>query len=355
MKSTTLIVLAMLAFSITAFAQKEKLSESQRDDAMVNLFQRAKLVDGKFAITREPITWYDYWAATGEKAHPPYTSVTHAAIVSDSKKEFMAKCINEYFGESVVKVATPQEIRIAHERIGLHRELGETSLSGSGFFLSMTPKTYRYFKDKLERGESVKRNKNNGNVGSNNPRGGNVSSNNSRTGRTRDVKPTGEINLKNKGKNNRQTGSRGNSNRTASQKQKDEEFNKILKQLEEEKKQEMSVDQAHEIIVNLFLRLKLVDNKFAITKSPITYKEYWGTTYEKAHKSDADLNKTAVVNASQKSKVVKGLNEFFQGNYYSLATNEQIRQAGLNSGNGFFVVMSAKNYKEFKRQYDESQ
>jgi hypothetical protein len=354
MKRTTLIVLAMLAFCLSANAQKDKLSEDQRDDAMVNLFQRATLVDGKFAITREPITWYDYWAATGEKAHSPNTSVTHAAIVSDGKKEFMAKCINDYFGETVVRVASPQEIRTAHDRIGLHRELSENSLAGNGFFLSMTPKTYKYFKDKMERGESVKRKNNNRNVSSNNPRGGNVGSNNPRTGRSGGVKPTGEINLKNKGKNNQQTSSRNNDSRTASQKQKDEEYNRILNQLREEEKQKMSVDQSHDIIVNLFLRLKLVDNKFAITKSPITYKEYWGTTYEKAHKSDGDLNKTAVVNASQKSKVVKGLNEFFQGNYFSLATNEQIRQAGLNAGNGFFVVMSAKNYKEFKRQYDEN-
>lgn len=354
MKRTTMIVLALIAFCISANAQKDKLSEDQRDDAMVNLFRRATLVDGKFAITREPITWYDYWAATGEKAHSPNTSVTKAAIVTDSRKEYMAKCINEYFGETVVKVATPQEIRTAHERIGLHRELSENSISGSGFFLSMTPQTFKYFRDKMDKGESVKRkNQNSGNVSSNNQRGRNVGSNNSRTDRSGGVKPTGEINLQNKGKN-QQTSSRNNNRRTTSQKQKDEEYNRILNELREEEKQKMSVDQSHEIIINLFLRLKLVDNKFAITKSPITYKEYWGSTYEKVHKSDADLNKTAVVNASQKSKMLKGLNEFFQGNYFSLATNEQIRQAGLNAGKGFFVVMSAKNYKEFKRQYDEA-
>ena len=336
-----LFALTLLSLSITATAQKEKLTESQRDDAMINLFARSTLVDGKFAITREPITWYDYWAATGEKAHPPYTSVTQAAIVTDSQKEKMARCINDYFGETVVKVATNQEIRTAHERIGLHREVSENSLAGSGFFLSMTPQKYRYFKNEMENEIAKSKKGKNRNTGSNNPS----------TSRTRPVKPTGEIDVYNKSKNKQTTGR--NNSKSASQKKKDEEFNKILKQVEEEKKQKMDVDKSYEIIINLFTRLKLVNNKFAITKTPITYKEYWGATYEKAHKSDSDLNKTAIVSSSQKTKMVKGLNEFFQGNYYSIATNEQIKQAGFKAGNGFYVVMSAKNYKEFKSQYDE--
>ena len=336
-----LFALTLLTLSLSAFAQKKQLTEDQRDEAMYNLFARTTLVDGKFAITREPITWYDYWAATGEKAHSPNTSVTHAAIVTDSQKEKMAKCVNEYLHDNAVKVATNQEIRTAHERIGLHRELGQNSLAGSGFFLSMSAERYKYYKNYVSKHRSLKPTKVNNS--SNNPSARNNSSNNSSGRNNRSNNPSTSRN--NTSRNN-------NQNRSASQKQKDEEFNKILKQVEEEQKQQMNADKSIDIMIDLFKRLKLVNNKFAITKTPITYKEYWGATYEKAHKSDADLNKTAIVSKSQQSKMLKGLNEFFMGNYYSIATNEQIKQAGFTPGKGFYVVMSAKAYKEFKSQQD---
>lgn len=130
-----MLCLVSVSMSMTA----QKLSDDQRDEAMINLFARSTLVDGKFAITREPITYYDYWAATGEKAHGPYTSVTNAAIVSTSKQAYMVKCINDYFEEKVVSLATNEQIQLSHKRIGLHRELSENSISGQGFFIVMSP------------------------------------------------------------------------------------------------------------------------------------------------------------------------------------------------------------------------
>jgi hypothetical protein len=138
----------LLVVALTASAQK--LSKQQQEDAMLNLFARATLVNNKFAITREPITYYDYWAATGEKAHGPNTSVTNAAIVSDGRKQKMVNCINEYFGERVVSLATNAQIDEAHKKIGLHRELSENSIAGSGFFLSMTAAQYKKFKSQYD-------------------------------------------------------------------------------------------------------------------------------------------------------------------------------------------------------------
>ena len=138
----------LLVVALTASAQK--LSRQQQEDAMINLFARATLVNNKFAITREPITYYDYWAATGEKAHGPNTSVTNAAIVSDGKKQKMVNAINSYFGEHVVSLATNAQITEAHQKIGLHRELGENSLAGQGFFLTMTAAQYRKFKSQYD-------------------------------------------------------------------------------------------------------------------------------------------------------------------------------------------------------------
>ena len=125
--SRTMMTAVLLVVALTVSAQK--LSKQQQEDAMINLFARATLVNGKFAITREPITYYDYWAATGEKAHGPNTSVTNAAIVSDGKKQKMVNAINSYFGERVVSLATNAQIDEAHKKIGLHRELGENSIN----------------------------------------------------------------------------------------------------------------------------------------------------------------------------------------------------------------------------------
>ena len=91
--SRTMMTAVLLVVALTVSAQK--LSKQQQEDAMINLFARATLVNGKFAITREPITYYDYWAATGEKAHGPNTSVTNAAIVSDGKKQ---KILEDHVG-----------------------------------------------------------------------------------------------------------------------------------------------------------------------------------------------------------------------------------------------------------------
>ncbi len=148
MKLKLFLTLAAVTISMSVNAQK--LSEDQRDEAMINLFARSTLVDGKFAITREPITYYEYWAATGDKAHSPNTSVTNAAVVSDGKQANMVKCINDYFGKKVVSLATNDQIRLAHQRIGLHRELGENSLAGRGFFLVIDAEQYQVFKKEYD-------------------------------------------------------------------------------------------------------------------------------------------------------------------------------------------------------------
>ena len=144
------MIMTAVLLVVTLTASAQKLSKQQQEDAMLNLFARATLVNNKFAITREPITYYDYWAATGEKAHGPNTSVTNAAIVSDGKKQKMVNCINEYFGERVVSLATNAQIDEAHKKIGLHRELSENSIAGSGFFLSMTAAQYKKFKSQYD-------------------------------------------------------------------------------------------------------------------------------------------------------------------------------------------------------------
>lgn len=155
MKKMMMLLLAMLSMSLSVHAQK--LSKQQQESAMMNLFARATLVNGKFAITREPITYYDYWAATGEKAHGPNTSVTNAAIVSDGKKQKMVNCINKYFGETIVSLASSSQITEAQKKIGLHRELGENSIAGQGFFLVMTAEKYKKYKkmyDDYRKGKS---------------------------------------------------------------------------------------------------------------------------------------------------------------------------------------------------------
>ena len=144
------MIMTAVLLVVTLTASAQKLSKQQQEDAMLNLFARATLVNNKFAITREPITYYDYWAATGEKAHGPNTSVTNAAIVSDGKKQKMVNCINEYFGERVLSLATNSQIDEAHKKIGLHRELSENSIAGSGFFLSMTAAQYKKFKSQYD-------------------------------------------------------------------------------------------------------------------------------------------------------------------------------------------------------------
>ena len=150
MKTITRMMMTAVLLVVALTASAQKLSKQQQEDAMLNLFARATLVNNKFAITREPITYYDYWAATGEKAHSPNTSVTNAAIVSDGRKQKMVNCINEYFGERVVSLATNAQIDEAHKKIGLHRELSENSIAGSGFFLSMTAAQYKKFKSQYD-------------------------------------------------------------------------------------------------------------------------------------------------------------------------------------------------------------
>ena len=155
MKKMMMLLLAMLSMSLSVHAQK--MSKQQQESAMMNLFARATLVNGKFAITREPITYYDYWAATGEKAHGPNTSVTNAAIVSDGKKQKMVNCINKYFGETIVSLASNSQITEAQKKIGLHRELSENSIAGQGFFLVMTAEKYKKYKkmyDDYRKGKS---------------------------------------------------------------------------------------------------------------------------------------------------------------------------------------------------------
>lgn len=151
MKKSVFLLVVLLTATLSASAQK--MSSKQQEDAMLNLFARATLVNNKFAITREPITYYDYWAATGEKAHGPNTSVTNAAIVSDGKKQKMVNAINSYFGEKVVSLATNDQINEAHKKIGLHRELSENSIAGQGFFLTMTAAQYRKFKAQYDRNQ----------------------------------------------------------------------------------------------------------------------------------------------------------------------------------------------------------
>ena len=83
MKKLVITLLALVAIATTASAQG--MSEEQREKTMYNLIVRMRPVGTKYAITTTPVSYNEYWAATGTKAHSAGTSVTKAAKVWDHR------------------------------------------------------------------------------------------------------------------------------------------------------------------------------------------------------------------------------------------------------------------------------
>ena len=109
MKKLVITLLALVAIATTASAQG--MSEEQREKTMYNLIVRMRPVGTKYAITTTPVSYNEYWAATGTKAHSAGTSVTKAAKVTRAQAENMVKTINaETKGVLKFSIATPAQI-----------------------------------------------------------------------------------------------------------------------------------------------------------------------------------------------------------------------------------------------------
>ena len=92
MKKLVITLLALVAIVTAVDAQS--MSNEQREKTMYNLIIRMRPVGTQYAITTTPVTYNEYWAATGSKAHSAGTSVTKAAKVSRAQAENMVKKIN---------------------------------------------------------------------------------------------------------------------------------------------------------------------------------------------------------------------------------------------------------------------
>ena len=89
MKKLFITLLTLVAIVTAVDAQS--MSKEQREKTMYNLIIRMRPVGTKYAITTTPVTYNEYWAATGTKAHSAGTSVTKAAAVTRAQAEKMVK------------------------------------------------------------------------------------------------------------------------------------------------------------------------------------------------------------------------------------------------------------------------
>ena len=85
MKKLVITLLALVAIVTAVNAQG--MSEEQREKTLYNLIVRMRPVGTQYAITTTPVTYNEYWAATGSKAHSAGTSVTKAAKVTRTQAE----------------------------------------------------------------------------------------------------------------------------------------------------------------------------------------------------------------------------------------------------------------------------
>ena len=67
MKKLVITLLALVAIVTAVNAQG--MSEEQREKTLYNLIVRMRPVGTQYAITTTPVTYNEYWAATGSKAH----------------------------------------------------------------------------------------------------------------------------------------------------------------------------------------------------------------------------------------------------------------------------------------------
>ena len=146
MKKLIITLLALVAIATTASAQG--MSEEQREKTMYNLIVRMRPVGTKYAITTTPVSYNEYWAATGTKAHSVVTSVTKAAKVTRAQAENMVKTINaETKGVLKFSIATPAQISEGSKKVGLHGEMGPQNTQTQGFFLVLPYSQWKMYKE----------------------------------------------------------------------------------------------------------------------------------------------------------------------------------------------------------------
>ena len=146
MKKLVITLLALVAIATTASAQG--MSEEQREKTMYNLIVRMRPVGTKYAITTTPVSYNEYWAATGTKAHSAGTSVTKAAKVTRAQAENMGKTINaETKGVLKFSIATPAQISEGSKKVGLHGEMGPQNTQTQGFFLVLPYSQWKMYKE----------------------------------------------------------------------------------------------------------------------------------------------------------------------------------------------------------------
>lgn len=146
MKKLVITLLALVAIATTASAQG--MSEEQREKTMYNLIVRMRPVGTKYAITTTPVSYNEYWAATGTKAHSAGTSVTKAAKVTRAQAENMVKTINaETKGVLKFSIATPAQISEGSKKVGLHGEMGPQNTQTQSFFLVLPYSQWKMYKE----------------------------------------------------------------------------------------------------------------------------------------------------------------------------------------------------------------
>ena len=146
MKKLVITLLALVAIATTASAQG--MSEEQREKTMYNLIVRMRPVGTKYAITTTPVSYNEYWAATGTKAHSAGTSVTQAEKVTRAQAENMVKTINaETKGVLKFSIATPAQISEGSKKVGLHGEMGPQNTQTQGFFLVLPYSQWKMYKE----------------------------------------------------------------------------------------------------------------------------------------------------------------------------------------------------------------
>ena len=146
MKKLVITLLALVAIATTASAQG--MSEEQREKTMYNLIVRMRPVGTKYAITTTQVSYNEYWAATGTKAHSAGTSVTKAAKVTRAQAENMVKTINaETKGVLKFSIATPAQISEGSKKVGLHGEMGPQNTQTQGFFLVLPYSQWKMYKE----------------------------------------------------------------------------------------------------------------------------------------------------------------------------------------------------------------
>ena len=119
--------------------------------------------------------------------------------------------------------------------------------------------------------------------------------------------------------------------------------------------------QRDEIICkDMIFNMVNVGNKYAITRTPISYYLYWVVTGEKAHGPHTSVSEAAYVNTGKQQHMVNILNKESKGAVtFSIATMSQIQEAkryGLKGDIrhhgattlGFYLVMPYKQWKQYE-------